>query len=185
MANEPSESKEVLGPGALAVALFSALIAFPFIHSALRRWRSDAPFMQLFLCALLVVFYGSIAALVTILFERRSRRMQFFQKQRAPWLQFHLSTLLLLTIVMAGLLYLNLEWQISAVVHFHGSGAMYGITADTQGWPYPWRIRTASYPTLEVPSFLPEECLADLLIAGIILIVLGVICEKRIRNKAR
>jgi hypothetical protein len=105
--------------------------------------------------------------------------------RKRPWLQFHLSTLVVVMFVAAGLLSLNMQWQPEDVVWLDQGGGSYGIYAESQGWPLTFHVRTGHGYPFVVPSWLLKGLFWDVLLAIGVLVAAGQISEWLIRRKER
>ena len=107
--------------------------------------------------------------------------------RKRPWLQFHLSTAIVLMFVAGGLMWMNMRDRGSFLEQ---------VAATRHGWPFAATEKTEYYFGSGSIPFDPDPdphrtrvsvvgVVADCLVALAILCVVGVLCERLIRRRER
>ncbi|MCY3018878.1 MAG: hypothetical protein NTW87_07610 [Planctomycetota bacterium] len=109
--------------------------------------------------------------------------------KKRPWLQFHLSTAVVLMFVAAGLLWLNMRDRHSLFLET--------VWATQYGWPFvaaekpryqyviPGSPTIITGPAANRIHVSIVGVVADCIVALVVLFVVGVLCERLIRRKER
>jgi hypothetical protein len=120
------------------------------------------------------------------------------QPKKRPWLQFHLSTAVVLMFVAAGLLWANLTGRRlnPSLETAHNSAQAYGLPFEAvfridMDWQDRFELRSASFTDVEYGGptghiiIFPVWCFLDIICALVIVFVVAFVCERRIRRRER